>query len=141
MTTLSAWREGLRRVGRAPVLLAGVYIMTLVVAVPLVVVLRGMLVKSLGNSLAADSAAAGTNYEWMEQFSDQAAGIGVTFKPTIIGFGAVLDNASAFLDNTARPLAIVAVASSYLLLWIFVAGGIIDRFARDRAIRAHAFFA
>ena len=39
----------------------------------------------------------------MQEFSDQATGLGVTFKPTIIGFGAVLDNLSAFLDNTPRP--------------------------------------
>ena len=29
----------------------------------------------------------------------------------------------------------------YLLLWIFLAGGIIDRYARDRPTRAHGFFA
>src|SRR5207247_9106264 len=61
--------------------------------------------------------------------------------PTIIGFGAVLDNLSAFLDNDSRPVVIVGAASAYIVLWIFLAGGISDRYARDRATRAHGFFA
>jgi hypothetical protein len=53
----------------------------------------------------------------------------------------VLDNLSAFVDNTPRPTTIVAAAAVYIVLWIFVAGGIIDRYARDRATRASGFFA
>jgi hypothetical protein len=114
--------------------------MTLAVSLPLALVLRGMIAQHLGDSLAADSAASGVNYEWMQEFGDQATGLGVTFKPTIIGFGAVLDNLSAFLDNTPRPLVIIGVAFAYIALWTFAAGGIIDRFARDRATGPHGFF-
>jgi hypothetical protein len=81
------------------------------------------------------------NYDWMQEFSDQATGLGTTFKPTIIGFGAVLDNLSGFLDATPQPLVIVAAASVYIVLWIFVAGGILDRYARDRSMRPFGFFA
>ena len=107
---MSAWTalgEGLRRVGRAPVFIAGVWTLTLLVSVPLAVVMRGMLAQHLGGSLAADSAATGVNYDWMQEFGEQASGVGVTFRSTVIGF---------------------------------VAGGIIDRLARDRPIRAHGFF-
>jgi len=141
---MSAWaalRDGVRRVGRAPALVAGVWALTLLVSVPLAVVLRGMLTQHLGSSLAADSAASGVNYDWMQEFAEQASGVGVTFRPTVIGFAAVLDNLSAFVDNVARPLVVVCAASIYILGWLFVAGGIIDRLARDRPIRAHGFFA
>ena len=141
MSPLSAWLDGARRVNRAPALLIGVWALTLLVSVPPALVLRGMLAQHLGASLAADSAASGVNYDWMQEFGEQATGLGTTFKPTIIGFGAVLDNASAFLDNTRRPAAIIATASAFIVLWIFVAGGIIDRYARDRAARARGFFA
>jgi hypothetical protein len=141
MTALQAWREGAGRVNRAPWIVFGVWLATLLIALPLVMVLRGMLADDLGNSLAADTAAAGTNYDWMQEFADRASGLGKTFEPTIIGFGAVLDNASAFADNTPRPLVIAGAASIYLLLWIFLAGGIIDRLARDRPTGAHGFFA
>lgn len=141
MSPLAAWIDGARRVVRAPALLMGVWALTLIVSVPLAFALRAMLAQHLGASLAADTAAGGVNYDWMQEFGDQASGLGTTFKPTIIGFGAVLDNASAFLDATPRPAVIIGAASVYIVLWIFMAGGIIDRYARDRPTRAYGFFA
>jgi hypothetical protein len=141
MNCLSALRDGVRRVNRAPSIVIGVWVLTVLVSLPLVVALRGMLEQHLGRSLAADTAASGVNSDWMQEFADQATGLGVTFKPTIIGFGAVLDNLGAFLDNATRPVAIVGAAAAYIVLWIFAAGGIIDRYARDRATRAYGFFA
>jgi hypothetical protein len=138
---LRAALDGMRRVNRTPAVLVGVFTLTLLVSVPLAVAMRSMLAQHLGDSLIADSAAGGVNYDWMQEFADQATGLGVTFKPTIIGFGAVLDNLSAFLDNTTRPVVIVGAASIYILAWLFLAGGIIDRLARDRATRDHGFFA
>jgi hypothetical protein len=140
-TPLSAWRDGLQRVRHAPAILIGVWALTVLVSLPLALGLRGLIEQHLGSSLAADSAAAGVNYDWWQEFSDQATGLGVTFKPTIIGFGAVLDNLSAFIDNEHRPIVIVGAATAYVVLWIFFAGGIIDRYARDRATRAPGFFA
>ena len=137
---LAAATDGLRRVNRAPAVLIGVWALTLLVSLPLAAALRGMLADHLGASLAADAAATGLNYDWMQEFGDQATGLGVTFKPTIIGFGAVLDNLSAFIDDTERPVVIVGAASAYIVLWIFVAGGIIDRYARDKATHANGFF-
>jgi hypothetical protein len=141
VSPFAAWIDGARRVKRAPAILLGVWALTLLVSVPLALALRGMLAHHLGASLAADTAATGVNYDWMQEFSEQASGLGTTFKPTVIGFGAVLDNLSAFLDGTQRPVVIVGAAAVYVVLWIFVAGGIIDRFARDHPTRAFGFFA
>lgn len=138
---LRAAIEGMRRVNRAPAILIGVWTLTWLVSLPLALALRGMIAQHLGKSLAADTAASGVNYDWMQEFGDQASGLGVTFKPTVIGFGAVLDNLSGFIDDTQRPASIVGAASVYIVVWIFVAGGIIDRYARDRATRAYGFFA
>ena len=133
--------DGVRRVNRAPAILIGVWLLTCAVTLPLALAMRAMIVEHLGSSLAADAAANGVNYEWMQEFADQATGIGVTFKPTIIGFAAVVDNLSAFMDNSSRPIVIVCAGGAYIALWIFLAGGIIDRYARDRALHAHGFFA
>src|SRR5947208_2804491 len=99
MTVIEALRDGIRRVNRAPAILFGVWLLTTLVSLPLGLAMRGLLEQHLDSSLAAESAAAGVNYDWMQEFSRQATGLGVTFQPTIIGFGAVLDNLSAFLDN------------------------------------------
>ena len=140
MTVFAAWRDGIRRVNRAPVVLIGVWLMTVLVSLPLAAAMRGLLRDHLGASLAADNAAGGVNYDWMQEFTSQANGVGVTFGPAVLGFAAVLDNLSAFLDNTPRPLAIAFAAAIYLGLWMFLAGGIIDRYARDRITRVHGFF-
>jgi hypothetical protein len=141
MTFYAAWRDGIRRVNAAPAILVGVWLLTVLVSLPLTLALRGMLERHLDGSLAADTAASGVNYDWMQEFEDQATGLGATFAPTIIGFGAVLDNLSAFLDNLHRPVVIGGAAGAYIVLLVFVSGGIIDRYARDRATRAHGFFA
>ena len=132
-------RDGIGRVNRAPAILVCAWLATLAVSLPLTVVMARRLAGHLGDSLAADSAMAGVNYEWMEEFADQATGIGVTFRPTIIGFGAVLDNTSAFVDGAAQPILIGAAAAGYIALWLFLAGGIIDRYARERETGAYGF--
>src|SRR6266566_2307650 len=141
MTPLSAAIGGARRVNRAPLVLVGVWTLTFLVSLPLALGLRGMIADHLGASLAADSAASGINLEWMQEFREQATGLGVTLRPTVVGAGTVLDNLSAFVDNTSRPIVIVGAAVAYIVLWLFLAGGTIDRFARDRTTHAHGFFA
>jgi hypothetical protein len=140
LTLFFVWFDGMQRVTRAPMILAGVWLLTMMVSLPLTIVLRDMIAQHLGSSLTAERVAAGTDYDWMQEFMDQATGVGVTFKPTIIGFGAVLDNLSAFLDNTTRPLVVVSAAFAYIFLWLFLAGGILDRYARVLPTRAHGFF-
>ncbi len=137
---IAAFRDGWRRVAGAPMLLAGVWVLTLLLAVPLALTLRGMIATSLGDSLAADAAASGVNTGWWDEFQHDAAGIGTTFTPTIIGFGAVLDNMSRLLDARPRLLPVIGAAAAYLLIWTFLAGGIIDRLARQRPVRAYGFF-
>jgi hypothetical protein len=138
---VSALLDGIRRVNRAPAILCGVWLLTLALSVPLGLAMRSQIAQHLGSSLAADTAASGVNYDWMQEFGDQATGVGATLKPTVIGAGAVLDNLSSFVDNVHRPIVILAAAGAYLVLWLFVAGGIIDRYARERPTRAHGFFA
>lgn len=141
---LGAWgafRDGVRRVNRAPLLLAGMVVVTLLVALPLSIALAGMLEAHLGRSLAADAARAGANYQWWQEFLAQASGLGATFSPSIIGFGAVLDNLSALLDNAPMAATIAGATAAWMLIWSFLSGGVIDRLARDRRTRAHGFFA
>jgi hypothetical protein len=59
----------------------------------------------------------------------------------VIGFAAVLDNLSRFLDNRSSPLAIVLLGVAYAAVWLFLIGGILDRLARNRPLRVHAFAA
>ena len=140
MSALSAFRDGIRRVNAAPVVLGGLVLVTFLLALPFSLSLRGMLETHFGASGVAEEAAAHANYEWWEEFAAKATGLGTTFTPSIIGFAAVLDNTSGLLDN--RPLAttLAAATMAWLVLWSFLSGGVLDRYARQRPTRAHGFF-
>ena len=138
---MSAFRDVFRRVIRAPMLVAGMSAVTLLIALPLSLALRGMLEEHFGRSLAAEGPAAGASYEWWQEFLAQASGLGATFTPSIIGFGAMLDNLSALLDNLPMASTIAGATAAWMLIWSFLSGGVIDRLARDRRTRTAGFFA
>lgn len=139
MSSIAAFLDGVRRIGRAVTLLLGVYLALLLFSLPLAAVVRGLIAGHLGASLAAERAASGVNWEWWQEFSAQATGLGATFTPDVLGFAAVLGNLSDLLDN--RPLATVmaGVVGVWLVFWSFLAGGILDRLARDRRLGVPAF--
>ena len=138
---LSSWRDGLKRVFAAPAVIAGVFVVTLVTALPLALSLRGALQDHLGASLMAGEAADAVNYDWWQEFTSQATGLGSTFTPAIIGFATTLDSVSGLLDKRALLTPIAGALVVYVCAWIFLSGGILDRYARGRRIGAHGFFA
>jgi hypothetical protein len=138
---LRAWRDGWRRVWHAPVIAAGVFAMTFVLALPLAYAMRGLIAGHLGRSSVAATAADGVDYDWWQEFTSQATGLGTTFTPAIIGFAATLDNTSSLFDGPAEIVPVAAAVAAYLAGWTFLAGAIIDRYARQRRTRAHGFFA
>ncbi|MFL6280114.1 MAG: hypothetical protein ACJ731_08390 [Vicinamibacterales bacterium] len=140
MPAAAAFREGVRRVNHAPAVVAGLFAVTLLVSLPLAYALDTMIAAHLDSSLAAGSLALGTNYDWWEEFSAQATGLGTTFVPSIAGFGAVLNNLSGFLDHAPLAATIAGVTAAWMVLWSFLAGGVIDRLARARRTRSHGFF-
>ena len=138
--TLDALGEGVRRVNRAPVVLGCVFVVTLLTALPFSIMLRDALRSHLGNSVLAEQVSRGVNVQWWDEFLAQAGPLGRTFQPSIIGFAAVLDNISAFADAEARPAPILWLGAAYLLLWLFLTGGVLDRYARARPTRSYEFF-
>ena len=139
MRAFAAWRDGIRRVASAPGVVVAAWLATTLVSFPFAVAIRTDIMRSLGSSVAADAAARGINYEWMEEFGAHATGLAATFKPTILGFAAALDNLSAFFDNVRRPTTVTVAAGVYLLCWAFLSGGVIERYATDRTMRNRTF--
>jgi hypothetical protein len=118
-----------------------VWMLSLLLALPLGLVLRGLIRASLGSSLAAESAASGVNFDWWNEFLQQTGGIGTTFVPSIIGFAAPLGNLSRLADHLPLAATLTSLVVVWLVLWAFIAGGILDRYARARTTRTPAFFA
>ena len=137
---LASFVDGLNRVKRAPWLVIGVWLSTLLLAVPLAIVLQDMIGAHLGDSIAARTAATGVNYDWWNEFLAQASGVGVSFVPAILGFAAVIKNLSTIADASGLPSVIAIAVVMNLAVSLFLAGGALDRLARDHAIGTGAFF-
>jgi hypothetical protein len=135
------WFDGWRRLVSAPAAIAGVFMFTLLTALPLALSLRDEIAGHLGSSLAANEAADGVNYDWWQEFSAQASGLGTTFTPSVIGFATTLDSVSGLLDGRRLITPIASALAIYVMGWLFVSGGILDRYARGRGIGAYGFFA
>lgn len=136
----AAFIEGLNRVKRAPWLVLGTWLTTVALALPLTIALQELIRAHLGDSLAARAAIDGVNYDWWNEFLAQTSGVGQSFVPAILGFAAVMKNLSQVADATHIPRVIQAALAAQILLSLFLAGGILDRLARDRAVGAGAFF-
>lgn len=136
-----AFLDGVRRVSRAPAIVVGVYVVTLLTAAPLAMVVHDAVATHLGSSVAAESAAAGVNWEWWEEFQSQAIGVERTLQPHILGFAAVLRNLSNLLDNRTPSAELILAIVAFLGIWTFLVGGIIDRLARQRRVAIPGFFA
>ncbi len=141
MTARRAFRDGIRRVNSAPVLLLGMLLATLLLSLPPALMLRAQLQEDLGDSLAAETAASSVNYDWWQELADRTTGLGRTLSPSIIGFAAVLANLDHVLDDESLESPLVGVVTASLVLWAFLVGGILDRYARGHPTRAHGFFA
>lgn len=126
---------------RAPALAAGIVIATFVFALPMALLVRDALEDHLGPSLQADEAVTAWNAGWAAEFAAGATGLGRTFTHEILGFGGTLAIASRLADAESLDAALALAAAAYVALWIFLSGGVIDRLARGRPVRAAAFFA
>lgn len=141
MTAVRSFLDGLRRVATAPMLLLGVYGLTLAAALPMGFVLHESITTHLGASTVAASLAEGFDAGWWGEYQQAARGIGQTLVPEVIGFAAVLSNVSTVADGELPSGAVAGLAVVYLAAWAFLAGGIIDRLARQRRVASAGFFA
>lgn len=141
MTSFTYVLDGARRVWRAPTLLASIWLVNLLLAVPFALAVRGALQQHFGVSLVAGDAAQGFSLDWWGELNARAEGLIATFTASVIGFAAVLRNASDLADGRAPIAPLAGAIALWLLAWTFLWGGILDRLARDRPTRAAGFFA
>ncbi len=138
---LTIYVDGVRRVLRAPAIWFGAWLATMLLALPLAVALRSMLAAHLGDSLAAEAALEHVNYDWWQEFTRQASGIGTTFRPSVIGIAAVLANVSGLLGGARLDPVLGGAVTAWLVVWSFLSGGMLDRYARNRPTWTTGFFA
>jgi len=121
----AAFADGWGRVFRAPAILVGVFIVTWLVAFP-----AGRLIDQAGAPPAGRAEAADA----------LATGFDRTFTPTLLGSDRFVQHTRSLLSDGTLPVEFAAAAATTLIVWTFLLGGILDRYARRRPTRAQAFF-
>jgi hypothetical protein len=137
---IAAFLEGWRRVLRAPRLSLTALAAMFLIALPMALGMRGALQAHLGASSEADRAVEGWRPDWAAEFGAQAQGVARTFTHEILGFGGTISIVSDLIDREALSPPLVAAATTSILVWVFLSGGILDRLARGRPVGAAHFF-
>jgi len=137
---LRALGSGLRTVITAPALLIVVTAASVLSVLPFGLVLGSELRDALANRQPVYLGTAEIDAEWWMAFREHAEGLAATFTPAILGAAAPLDNLSAMLDGTARPIAMLGPVVLAALLWAWLWGGLLERFRAERSIGAGAFW-
>lgn len=135
-----AWTDGFRRVLGVPAVIVGVLVTTFLTALPLAVVMRNLLQDGFGRSEEAAAMAGAFHLDWWQEFAAGASGLGTTFGPSLIGFAGTMDNVSRLADANGLMWPLAVAVAVYLGAWVFLTGGILDRYARQRPTRSVGFF-
>lgn len=133
LAVMRALIGGLGDVLRAPGLVIASAAAMLIIAIPFGAVLGVRLQQSLAQQQPLAHGATEIDADWWQEFVEHADGIAATFTPTIIGFAAPLDNLSALLDGTHRPLILMVPITIAIVVWAFIWGAALDRFAHGAA--------
>jgi hypothetical protein len=137
-SAVAAVADGWRRVAGFPVGLAALACAIALVTLPGAVALRGALHQHLGASATAERVAAGVDLDWWDEF--KASGAPDSFGLTIIGGAAPVGTYSDLLDGSGPPASMLMSIVAAGLAWLFLSGGLLDRYARRRRLGTRGFF-
>ena len=141
MPFIAPLADGLRRVARAPMVLAGAAMLTAAVALPPGLLLTAGQQAGRGEPTGRGTAAACIPLHWWRFSHDVYP---VDGRPCAAGL-AETDAAGpylrALLDDRGPDPAFAGVVVAYLVAWTLFSAGAIDRYARDRPTRGAGFFA
>ncbi len=126
-----AFVSGFGRVVRAPFILLALWVFSLLFALPLGYSVHDQLQRSFGrNPHVQERMLQGFDSGWEARFSGD--GVAGTFDPGVTGAGAPLISLEAWLTGelfTEYP-ELLSIGAAYVLGWLVLLGGTLDRFAR-----------
>jgi hypothetical protein len=136
-TTLGAVIDGWRRVAGFPTGLLAMWVAVAAAALPGALAIGAAIERQLGDSQMAAQVARGVELDWWYEFAQSAP---PSFRLSIIGGAAPVSTYSALLDGIGPPPGVGAALLAASLAWLFLSGGILDRYARRRRLGTRGFF-
>ena len=136
---LSVVAEGWRRVATFPAGLLALVAATAVATAPAALAVQAAIERHLGESAVARRVADGVDLTWWQEFASSGA-TRRSFSPTLIGGAAPASTYSDLLDGHGPPIQVVTTVVVTMLLWLFLSGGLLDRYARRRRVGSRMFF-
>ena len=130
---LRALAVGVGRALAAPLMLLGLWLCTVLTAMPAAVVVTASLHDSLRTNLAHEEMQSGFNTAWFGEFKSSAKGLEKTFRPSVAGAGPFLDNFEGWLSGRMFRVhaGLVAAGVLFALFWTLLMGGVLERFAHS----------
>ncbi len=115
----------------SPRQLTVLWVALMLVALPAGVVIEESIHASIGATRVDESLREGLDLAWLSEYSDGAEGLAGSVRPSIVGRGAIFDNIESWFSGALflEPRT-VAFGAAYALIWLFLLGGVLDRFAR-----------
>jgi hypothetical protein len=136
---LAAVADGWTRVARFPLGVLALATAIALVTLPGALAVGNSIREQLGTSAAGARVAAGVDLDWWDEF--RASGAPDTFSLTMIGGAGPVSTYSRLLDGTRPPASMLFSIVAAGLLWLFLSGGLLDRYARRRRVGTRGFFA
>jgi len=133
MKVIINFSKGFKNTGKTARMVFLFFLINLALSMVLAVPMYHSLKNSFGQSKVGERMSKGFDYLWWEEFRDEGKGLDKTFTPSIIGKGAILNNLEAFVQMRffkAPPLVLI-VGILYIVLHVFLAGGILSIFNMD----------
>jgi hypothetical protein len=129
MTVLTAWRDGVRRVNRAPAILGALWLLAAIFAWPI-----AMSSRVAGPTELNITTAPSFGDRWVRQVREQTI---ARSEELGNGLAHVAREPVALIDYEGRWMVSLTGSYPFFVLSMLLSGGIIDRYARDRPTGAH----
>jgi hypothetical protein len=133
---VASYVDGWRRVWRAPAVTIGLLLVTWFITPALSTALGSSF---YGVFLVEEAAGQNMTQGWVTEVVSQVKGL--AFRSELLTFAGLLLLVDGIATASALPPPLLGGLAAYVGIWIFLTGGIVDRLARDRPVRAAAFFA
>lgn len=108
------------------------WLVGLLFALPAAVLIEEAVHDFIGSSLAHETLRGSMDLAWLEEFTDEARGVGSTVKPSRLSEAGVLDNLELWFsgDLFKENKGIAAVGILFALFWTLMSGGVLAHLIR-----------